>query len=199
MKRGFKVPTEDDLKRMLLELPSEEDLDALPVRSLAAYAARCARRVQSLFVPPLGGEQLKNALDLTERAIKTTERFAAGEETVSSVDAREIADETIEVVGRSGATDAVLSAGLTAVNAIATVGYDEYGRSNDVACCASLSARRADSASGFAARADYRKLLELVGTSSDKTGNPIDPSESGPLGPLWPEGLRNPFDEEGSS
>jgi len=37
---------------------------------------------------------------------------------------------------------------------------------------------------------DYKKLLELTGHQAGKfrgLGDPIDPSEDGPLGPLWPE------------
>ncbi len=35
---------------------------------------------------------------------------------------------------------------------------------------------------------DYRRILELKAGHFPKRGEPIDPREDGPLGPLWPDG-----------
>jgi hypothetical protein len=39
-----------------------------------------------------------------------------------------------------------------------------------------------------AARADYDRLRELNLGVYPELGQPIDPMENGPLGPLWPKG-----------
>src|SRR5262249_25585726 len=39
-----------------------------------------------------------------------------------------------------------------------------------------------------ALRADVDKLMDLAGGAGKALGPPIDPSETGPLGPLWPDG-----------
>ena len=60
----------------------------------------------------------------------------------------------------------------------ATYAAGRAGRAVAADCCAAVSA---------AARADYDRLLSLnLGTYPDP-GQPIDPTETGPLGSLWPE------------
>jgi len=56
------------------ELPTEEELRALPRRAIVAYAARCARRVQ-----PLYRSKHERHVQAVERAIALAERFAKGE------------------------------------------------------------------------------------------------------------------------
>ena len=45
-----------------------------------------------------------------------------------------------------------------------------------------------DDNGGAAARLDYSHLLDLALGAPGELGRPADPSESGPLGPLWPDG-----------
>ena len=45
-----------------------------------------------------------------------------------------------------------------------------------------------DAAQDAAARADYDRLLKLNPGAFPKLGQPIDATENGPLGPLWPAG-----------
>ena len=56
------------------------DLKQLPLRALVAYAARCARRVQSLYAPPEGHPEAADCQAALEAAIRVAEQFASGEE-----------------------------------------------------------------------------------------------------------------------
>jgi RNA polymerase sigma factor (sigma-70 family) len=57
----------------------------------------------------------------------------------------------------------------------------------DAAADAAFAAFAAYYAAGEAARADYDGLLELDLGTYPEPGQPIDPTDRGPLGPLWPE------------
>lgn len=64
----------------MADLPNEDDLKKLPLRAIAAYAARCARRVQPLYVPEdiLPEETRRDLMSSVARAIGIAEEFAAG-------------------------------------------------------------------------------------------------------------------------
>jgi hypothetical protein len=60
------------------------------------------------------------------------------------------------------------------------------------------AARAADEAARVAARVDFISLLDICGGKFPDLGNRVDPSEKGPLGPLWrndvPERFKSPGD-----
>jgi|SRR5271157_975170 len=57
-------------------LPHVDELNALPLRSQVAFAARCARRIRHLF--KLEGQGDPDAEFQVDRAIQSAEYFAAG-------------------------------------------------------------------------------------------------------------------------
>src|ERR1700685_3976915 len=59
---------------------SATDLKQLPLRALVAYAARCARRVQSQYKLPEGHAEAAACEAAIDAAIRVAEQFAAAEE-----------------------------------------------------------------------------------------------------------------------
>lgn len=182
-------------------LPTEDDLKKLPLLAIVAYAVRCARRAQPVLdaVPNFAAHAATVA-----QAISLTERFCAGKDLNAAADAAERAADAAgraAAVARSfaGGSAAALAAGAAQAAAQATAAVEDFWVRPDstarVARAATYAAGRAGravaadlhAAVSAAARADYHRLLLLnLGTYPDP-GQPIDPTESGPLGPLWPE------------
>ena len=184
----------------MADLPTEEDLRQLPLRSIVAYAARCARRVQPLFQ----SEKLEH-VETVNRAIQVADAFAAGlgspaggdyaafhlalgaaleaaegdDAALAAADALDAALKAAErndAAHASGATHAARQAALNAVHAVHAA-RDALHAPRDVARAA--------------ARADFQTLLALSRERRQQfpeLGDPVDVSESGPLGPLWPDG-----------
>lgn len=134
------------------DLPTTEDLRRLTLRAIAAYAARCARRVQ-----PLYESDEDRHVEAVDKAICVAEAFARGD----------------KVAPASACGDAALAA-LIAAAADALIAAD-------------------------AARRDYDYLAAHHPRTEDILGEPIDPSEDGPLGPLWPGGAPKWFKGQESS
>jgi hypothetical protein len=185
-----------------LQLPMPPDFRRLPVRAIAAHAARSARRVRALFVwpePPLDFERRCTAV---ERAINVAERFCRGE-SVSTVEAADAAAEAAiaaDVAYNAYAAHAAYAA--DAASCAAQIVAGAHARAVDAAIAAAIayafayfdeeavdlvSRRAAD-----AAQADYDKLLGLQLGSYPETGRPIASSEDGPLGALWGERRGHP-------
>ncbi|NQT14971.1 MAG: hypothetical protein HQ582_19605 [Planctomycetes bacterium] len=122
--------------------PTEDDLKRLPLRSIVAYAVRCARRVR-----PLHYSDNPEHVQAVDSAIEIAEQFATG-----------------------GAAVAVVRA--AAARAPAAYAAD---------ACATAIVQ--------ASVRDFERLLALTkerGQSSAELGDPVDVSETGPLGSLWP-------------
>jgi hypothetical protein len=70
-----------------------EQLKALPLRAMVAFAARCARRVEPLAQLPEGNPQRKSRRQVVEAALRMAESFASGmdappdESAVAAIDA----------------------------------------------------------------------------------------------------------------
>src|SRR6516165_9157982 len=70
-----------------------EQLKALPLRGIVAFAARCARRVEDLAQLPEGHPQRKNRREAIEAALRMADSFAKGtgapldESVVTAIDA----------------------------------------------------------------------------------------------------------------
>jgi hypothetical protein len=126
-----------------------------------------------------GAVQLVRAVTAVEAAIRAT-RIAASAE-------RDLASATDE------------DAAARAARVAAQVKSEVIRAAEEASVAADRSARHQSARGGrpggadAAARADFQILLELTLGQFPDLGRPIDPSEKGPLGPLWPYG--SPFDE----
>lgn len=169
----------------------------LPLRALVAIAARCARRVRTIYREPNERHQL--AVDL---AIDLAERFAAGDTNVGTVEATEAAEAAREALFQSDAdpassgsiaaamhaADAVAHAAGDAEGAKVAVAVQDAAAATDEAVSEVPGADLSNPAAWKAAEDDCQKLLRLDLGSFGDLGEPIDTSEAGPLGPVWPEG-----------
>ena len=182
-------------------LPTKDDLKKLPLLAMVAYAVRCARRVQPILdtIPSFATHGAA-----VEQAISLAERFCVGKDLNAAVDAAERAAERAAdaaAVARqfAGGNAAALAAGAAQAAAQATAAVEDSwadpNSADRVVRAATYAVGRASRAAAdrcaavsAAARADYDRLRSLnLGTYPD-LGQPIDPTETGPLGPLWPEG-----------
>jgi hypothetical protein len=190
---------------------TEEDLKRLPLRAIVAFAARCARRVRPLYRLPTDDPGAAEHEHAVERVLKMAESFAAGERSVvaESNDTRAAA---ARAAGAAGAKYLVLddpsvgattltAAALAAASAEAASASAEAAADRIPATALEAADRAADAALSAAARAtdelttirtavaaDYERLIQLRLGNHPDLGDPVDPSESGPLGPLWPDG-----------
>jgi hypothetical protein len=166
------------------EIDVKESLKQLPLRAQVAFAARCARRAQPFSIRPDTASWQSEAI---ERAIRIAEQFArgnpveaaaAGAASNSAANAAAYAaDAAAWAANAAAAPDAV-----TALNAADAV----VRTATDAAWAANAAAAPDAEAADAAARSDIYKLSDLKLGSFPALGNPIDPSESGPLGTLWP-------------
>jgi hypothetical protein len=129
-----------------------------------------------------------------EAAIGVAEQFARGR--------ADNADVTRATAGATGWVDAADFAATDAARAAteaaraagwAAAGDARWAAAIDAAAAAHSAATAAgraaaDDVAFVAAAADISRLLELKLGKPRTLGTPIDPSESGPLGPLWPDG-----------
>ena len=86
--------------QVLSQIPSEQDLKALPLRALVAFTARCVRRVQPVFLLPSSFPDRRQHSNAVADAIALAEEFARGEP-ISSRKAHEVgtkASHTAEAV-----------------------------------------------------------------------------------------------------
>lgn len=198
-------------------LPTPDELRALPVRAIVAFAARCCRRIQPLYDLP-HGQPHSRSLD---GPLASAEAFARGSGPATMADAARIAE------GLAHAARAAHYAAHAwsciepwehrhrddpAANAAAAYAENEASGYRQQACDEADQA--AASIAGGSASADLPALAAQVARTAThvtathvvmKTrpavardfeqlrllvGNdgPIDPSETGPLGTLWPAG-----------
>jgi hypothetical protein len=167
-----------------------KQLRRLPLRGLVALLARNARRVQPLFTLGPPDDLDPRNLQAIEHAIRAAEAFADG--------AAEIADDGTAAFGvgmRCSAQTApvAFTAALAACSADHAAGVRLFPEAEGEALATAVQAlayfdtllngRARDSA-----RADFAALLARSGPGSPAWGDPIDSSEQGILGALWPPG-----------
>lgn len=173
------------------------DLSRLPPHAIAAYAARCAMRVEPLFQRAALGPELAASL---ARAIEAAERIASGH--VLSVDdtmAAEQAEAAAVAASRVPAAQHAARAAAFAAQAACAADQAPYAaeafggdaaRAAHAAAVAAVAPEAAVDAAhyaDYAAQADYERLV-LYNRGAPPLGQPLHCSEDGPLGPLWPEG-----------
>ena len=180
-----------------------KEVDKLPIRYQVAFAARCVRRARPLF--RAGDEITPDDEALVEKAIQSAEYFAADR---PFLDLDDIAGEVSGVADRLARRR-----GDYRKNVAARVAFSAHhaaqaawwGRKNleenlalvrprDCAAAAAGSMLEAieiaePNRAGVAvaaARADLAVLAALASAQASPLGDPIDTTEDGPLGPLWP-------------
>jgi hypothetical protein len=171
-------------------LPTEEDLDQLPLRAIVAYAVRCAKRVQPRFrlaksIPDYSTHQAAVA-----KAVKLAEAFCVRDD-VDAAAAADAADTAAYDAADAQIKAAADAAACAAAACEAANPADDAAPAYDAACAAGYAASACgEHAEAFAeaAAGDYERLLELDYDGWSDFGPPVDPSEKGPLGPLWPRG-----------
>src|SRR5580704_2897916 len=178
---------------------SATDLKQLPLRALVAYAARCARRVQSQYALPEGHEEAAACQAALDGAIRIAEQFAAGEEP-SAESVAQAEEATVRAMilvsgdenGNSTAAYAA-NAAYAAIDA-ATAGLaamhsdDPQAAADKVADAAAIAFDAATAIRDDVARAanlDWEMLHRMHLGKFPKVGEAVNPSEKGILGPLF--------------
>jgi hypothetical protein len=199
---------------------TKKDLKKLPLRAIVAFAARCARRVRTLFPDdkyPTERISLDPAIDIAEsvaRGIKVSEKVVKDSITAAyrAEAAADRADTRTEAVAYSVAYAAAYAAVAAAKAARSELNIavrfdaaDVVANAASHAAAASANAIRGATATADAndkavayciqdAEVDYRRLVALGLGKYPRLGHPIDPAPSGPLGPLSPDREREPDD-----
>jgi hypothetical protein len=190
----------------MIDLP---ELSQLPLRSTVAFAARCARRVQPIYMDlQTEKPELSDRITILFRALSAAEGFAGGYTVDWAVHVRVAPESMAEVLGSMAQIDMagdplVVAAAGAAVAAFATAVAATRPNASEAAAAASqcytqaaeAAEKEMGTASGFddACRQDLQTLLAMnLGRFGD-LGDPIDPRETGPLGSLWPTNFPVPW------
>ena len=177
----------------------QSDLKMLPLRALLAYATRCARRVQPLYAIDPSHADAAECIAAIDTAIGLAEAFAAGQKLDDEVllQAEEGVVKALTAANEGGADDekaayaanaayAVIDAVLAALDVPDADDPAEAARKVvDSATIATDAARAADKNVQRAARLDWEMLHRMHLGRYPDLGEPIDPSQSGILGPLF--------------
>jgi hypothetical protein len=180
---------------------TNEDLQKLPLRAIVAFAARCARRVQPIYQ----SRATPNDRTRLDFEVETIERYARDESDTNHValvnslttsytsshsptDPRSVRFlRAATNAAASAASAAYAHAAAVVPNSAAAAAY-----ASDAAAAARSAAdvygRDSSDAADTGAFDDFRELIGSKLGRPGEAGQPIDPSESGPLGPLWPKG-----------
>jgi hypothetical protein len=180
---------------------SLSDLAELTLRANVAFAVRCAHRVRSCFQLPDDAENRLEHLTAVDAAIRVATSFCRGLElepgrAVAAVRAAHVAADThCENTNFAGfaavrAAQAAVYAEEVVRNAtdssITEVVAAAFGAGRVVAANAGMMALNQVVAALYA---DLQNLRKVGRGAASSLGAAIDPSEAGPLGPLWPDGV----------
>jgi len=187
---------------------SLSELAQLTQRANVAFAVRCAQRLRPRFQLPNDAPHRREQIAAVDAAIRVAAAFCQGtpleegraaaaartagavaEETcettsfaayaaVRAAEAAAYAEEAVRTPCDSAMTEIVAAA--FGAGRVVAANIDTYGQERAV----------------FAMCADVHKLLGIAQGPIDSLGAPIDPSENGPLGPLWPTGAPAGFAAE---
>jgi hypothetical protein len=133
-------------------------------------------------------------IQAVRNAIGIAERFAAGEvidveEAGAAARAAGEAANAVQTTAAVFAATAAADAALATVHAARTtadaIAYGTCAAANGATYAATATDAERDVVE--ATRADYERLLSLDLGEAPGLGTPIDCSETGPLGPLWPQ------------
>jgi hypothetical protein len=199
---------------MIVTKYTPDDLKKLPLRAIAAFAARCARRVEHQALLPDDHPASEKRRTAVAAAISVAEDFARNSPCTSFESVIRSVEESRTVAEGDFVRDIAMAAVVQAARAAAAglrvlqlrlepeeshmfgaAKPDPFPHLADVtadlaALEAFTAAMEAAAATGHAddfinaGVADYGKLLRLDLGSYPQAGRPIDPSSKGPLGPL---------------
>lgn len=184
-------------------LPSLDDLQDVPLRALVGYAARCAQRVQPLFLAESEHPKAAASIQLVQKAIQVAMKFSAGGkvalEAVSKLEdevtqAIELATEKSEnnkdsVLAGNAAYAAINATHLAILSLDSEEPADEAGDAVQAVGVAVESAAASDESAAQAAGLDWVLLSRMDLGYFPLLGEPLDVSEEGPFGPLNPNFL----------
>ena len=176
------------------------DLAQLTLRGNVAFAVRCAHRIRPRFQLPSDAPRRREQIAAIDAAIRVATAYCQGQPlepgraAAAARAAAAVADETCESTSFAGfgavrAAEAAANAEEQVRNptdsALTEVVAAAFGAARVVAANASVYELDLIVRAMFA---DMEKLRSLQARASHDLGPAVDPSESGPLGPLWPEG-----------
>jgi hypothetical protein len=175
------------------------ELAQLTLRANVVYAVRCAQRIRPCFQLPADASRRREQIAAVDAAIRAAEAFCrdAPRESGRAVEAARVAGVVAEETGEVTrfASYATVHAAAAAAHAeefvrnpsaflIHEVVASAYGAGRVVVTNAD---RHTLDVVLTALHADVEKLLSLAHGTIEDLGPPIDPSETGPLGLLWPD------------
>jgi len=162
---------------------TEKDLQRLPLRAIVALCTRCASRLRHEFDLPGNISDRGRVMGAVDAAIRMARDFAADQPVPNN--ALDIVNAAMSAAGKAPANmygTPATDAGMAALVALTIHDGQIDLVPNRARMCVEGVGRAA-----FATRADYDRLLELGLGPFPELGQPVDVSESGPLGPLWSE------------
>ena len=159
----------------MTELPTKEELKNLSKKALVAYAVRNALRVQPLFQENAAKEDFQKPAGWINASITLAQLWANGEN-IPPEDLKKIKNLVYQT------TDA--TAYFAAATANASTHAAAYAYAFEAAQSAGTALGEESHLITSASISDFQKLLDLNLSESDS----IDASETGTLGPLWPNG-----------
>jgi len=165
--------------------PESSAANAATAARAAAMAAWAAAMAAKAAVANTAGASSSARVAENATAVAIDAAVAADDAAHDAKAADDAADDaraTRAAMAAAMAAVAAINAAWSAINAAMVATNDSTDVATKVA-----SAHDADVAD--AARADFSHLLTLKLGEPLELGSPIDTSENGPLGPLWPEGL----------
>ncbi|MBV8678215.1 MAG: hypothetical protein JO355_13720 [Planctomycetaceae bacterium] len=191
-----------------------EQLTELPLRAIVAFAVRCARRVQPLghVLTEYRQIEVDDAIASAEGFARGGKAVRAAGAAARAANAARAAARAVDAARAAAAKAAADSEWVDADAAEAAAAWANAAvHAADAAACAARAAnaaRAADVAAAdaaaadaaedtaraawdtgrAAARGDLQRLRALKLGRPRTLGQPIDPAEGGPLGPLWPGG-----------
>jgi hypothetical protein len=177
-----------------------ELLRQLSLRALVALLARNARRVQPLFANGRLDDVDPQSLRAIEDAIRSAEAYAAGAPAAADDGTAAFA---VAMRCRLELSPVAFVAALAACTADHAAGVGVRPEAEDEAQATAAQALvyfdafLPEGTDPCPAQAEYEALLARGGPASPAAGEPIDSSEAGPLGPLWPAGKAPPWFRRG--
>jgi hypothetical protein len=176
------------------------DLGQLTLRANVAFAVRCALRIRPCFNLPADAPRRREQTAAVDTAIRVATAFCQGlplepgQAATAALLAAVVAEETCETTNFAGY--AAVRAAEAAAHAEALVGKTRDADFIAVVAAAFGAGRvLASYADAFTLDLvaavlyeDVQKFLSLARGPREDLGPPVDPSESGLLGPLWPAG-----------
>lgn len=180
-------------------LPTKEELAQLPVRAIVAYAARCARRVQPIYLVRPSAGRLTNRLKAHFQAIHSAISLAenwARKDPVSIEDLRAAAIAPTRTVGPSGTRAAPAAAAFAAADAVLFAADPTFYSVNPVLeaavaeYVAFYAAAAANAAAVFSAAAprllkSCRRDFDILRAYHFNIDAPVDASAEGVCRELW--------------